>query len=198
MLYFFFFFFKQKTAYEIPLCDWSSDVCSSDLRAQSAPGRAGAGPGADWARSEGGAGVRQWDAGANRLSGARHPRRLGAVAHGPRRRGDEPRSDTRHARAVRPPDPRCPAAPVQQRSAALLRDQLAASQIRESHRENDPRVQDAYSIRCSPQVLGAVGEGIAFAERLVAVELNAATDNPLVFDADVLSGGRSEEHTSEL
>ncbi|OLD02549.1 MAG: hypothetical protein AUI99_05815 [Gemmatimonadetes bacterium 13_1_40CM_3_69_22] len=38
-------------------------------------------------------------------------------------------------------------------------------------------------------MLGAVGEGIAFAERLVAVELNAATDNPLVFDADVLSGG---------
>ena len=79
--------------------------------------------------------------------------------------------------------------PFQQRSAALLRDQLAASQIRESHRENDPRVQDAYSIRCSPQVLGAVGEGIAFAERLVAVELNAATDNPLVFDDAVLSGG---------
>src|SRR6184192_3294830 len=79
--------------------------------------------------------------------------------------------------------------PFQQRSAALLRDQLAASQIRESHRENDPRVQDAYSIRCSPQVLGAVGEGIAFAERLVAVELNAATDNPLVFDGAVLSGG---------
>src|SRR5213594_2871775 len=79
--------------------------------------------------------------------------------------------------------------PFQQRSAALLRELLAASQIRESHRENDPRVQDAYSIRCSPQVLGAVGEGIAFAERLVAVELNAATDNPLVFDADVLSGG---------
>src|SRR6266496_941880 len=79
--------------------------------------------------------------------------------------------------------------PFQQRSAALLRDQLAASQIRESHRENDPRVQDAYSIRCSPQVLGAVGEGIAFAERLVTTELNAATDNPLVIDGDILSGG---------
>jgi len=79
--------------------------------------------------------------------------------------------------------------PFQQRSAALLRELLADSQIRESHRDNDPRVQDAYSIRCSPQVLGAVGEGIAFAERLVAVELNAATDNPLVFDGDVLSGG---------
>jgi histidine ammonia-lyase len=79
--------------------------------------------------------------------------------------------------------------PFQQRSAALLRALLADSEIRESHRENDPRVQDAYSIRCSPQVLGAVGEGLAFAERLVAVELNAGTDNPLVFDDEVLSGG---------
>jgi histidine ammonia-lyase len=79
--------------------------------------------------------------------------------------------------------------PYQQRSAALLRALLAGSAIRESHRENDPRVQDAYSIRCTPQVLGAVGEGLAFAERLVATELNAATDNPLVFGDAVLSGG---------
>src|SRR5229473_2750862 len=79
--------------------------------------------------------------------------------------------------------------PWQQRSAALLRDLLAGSEIRESHRENDPRVQDAYSLRCTPQVLGAVGEGLAFAERLVTTELNAATDNPLVFGDDVISGG---------
>ena len=79
--------------------------------------------------------------------------------------------------------------PFQQRSAAMLRALLADSEIRESHRHDDPRVQDAYSLRCTPQVLGAVGEGIAFAERLVATELNAATDNPLVFGADVLSGG---------
>ena len=79
--------------------------------------------------------------------------------------------------------------PWQQRSAALLRDLLADSEIRESHRENDPRVQDAYSLRCTPQVLGAVGEGLAFAERLVTTELNAATDNPLVFGDDVVSGG---------
>src|SRR5437899_2188895 len=79
--------------------------------------------------------------------------------------------------------------PLQQRSAALLRGLLADSAIRESHREHDPRVQDAYSLRCTPQVLGAVGEALAFAERLVATEPNAATDNPLVFDGDVLSGG---------
>ncbi len=79
--------------------------------------------------------------------------------------------------------------PFQQRSAALLRELLADSEIRESHRENDPRVQDAYSLRCTPQVLGAVGEGLAFAERLVATELNAATDNPLVFGDEIISGG---------
>jgi histidine ammonia-lyase len=79
--------------------------------------------------------------------------------------------------------------PWQQRSAALLRELLADSEIRESHRENDPRVQDAYSLRCTPQVLGAAGEGVAFAERLVTTELNAATDNPLVFGEEVLSGG---------
>jgi len=79
--------------------------------------------------------------------------------------------------------------PWQQRSAALLRDLLAESEIRESHRDNDPRVQDAYSLRCTPQVLGAVGEGLAFAERIVTTELNAATDNPLVFGDDILSGG---------
>jgi histidine ammonia-lyase len=50
-------------------------------------------------------------------------------------------------------------------------------------------VQDAYSLRCTPQILGAVGEALAFAERLVATELNSATDNPLVFGPDVLSGG---------
>ena len=79
--------------------------------------------------------------------------------------------------------------PHQRRSAELLRELLAGSEIRESHRENDPRVQDAYSLRCTPQVLGAVGEALGFAERLVTVELNAATDNPLVFGRDVLSGG---------
>jgi histidine ammonia-lyase len=71
-----------------------------------------------------------------------------------------------------------------------MRRLLEASEIRESHRENDPRVQDAYSLRCSPQVLGAVGDAIAFARRVAEIELNASTDNPLVFaEGDVLSGG---------
>jgi histidine ammonia-lyase len=75
-------------------------------------------------------------------------------------------------------------------AAALMRGLLADSEIRESHREGDPRVQDAYSLRCAPQVFGAVADAIRFARETVIVELNASTDNPLVFPAgDVISGG---------
>jgi histidine ammonia-lyase len=78
----------------------------------------------------------------------------------------------------------------QLRAARLMRALVADSEIRESHRDNDPRVQDAYSLRCSPQVLGAVADAIAFAAATAGVELNASTDNPLVFDnGDILSGG---------
>ncbi|HEY7027419.1 MAG TPA: histidine ammonia-lyase [Gemmatimonadales bacterium] len=92
-----------------------------------------------------------------------------------------------------PLDPRIHAArphPGQLRSAELMRDLLADSEIRESHRENDPRVQDAYSLRCTPQVMGAVADAIRFARETARIELNASTDNPLVFDdGSVLSGG---------
>jgi histidine ammonia-lyase len=77
----------------------------------------------------------------------------------------------------------------QRASAALMRELLDGSEIRESHRTDDPRVQDAYSLRCIPQVLGTVAEGLDFAGRILDVELNAATDNPLVFGDDLLSGG---------
>jgi len=78
----------------------------------------------------------------------------------------------------------------QVRAASLMRSLLEHSEIRESHRDNDPRVQDAYSLRCAPQVLGAVADAIRFAEETVTVELNASTDNPLVFEnGDVISGG---------
>lgn len=79
--------------------------------------------------------------------------------------------------------------PGQVASAALLRDLLADSEIRESHRENDPRVQDAYSLRCTPQILGPVYDAIEFAARIAETELNASTDNPLVFGDEILSGG---------
>jgi histidine ammonia-lyase len=92
-----------------------------------------------------------------------------------------------------PLDPRIHTArphPGQVRAAALMRTLLEDSAIRESHRENDPRVQDAYSLRCAPQVLGAVADAIHFAQEVVVVELNASTDNPLVFEnGDVISGG---------
>src|SRR5580658_1618547 len=70
------------------------------------------------------------------------------------------------------------------------------SQIRESHRaaEKDPRVQDAYSLRCTPQVHGAVRDSLSQAREMALVELNSATDNPLVFAkengaGDIVSGG---------
>ncbi|HXD49210.1 MAG TPA: aromatic amino acid lyase, partial [Gemmatimonadaceae bacterium] len=75
-------------------------------------------------------------------------------------------------------------------SAAYLRELLAESEIRESHRENDSRVQDAYALRCMPQVHGPVLDAIDFAAGVIGRELNAATDNPLVFESgDLLSGG---------
>jgi histidine ammonia-lyase len=75
--------------------------------------------------------------------------------------------------------------------AAHLRDLLQESEIRKSHVENDPRVQDAYSLRCMPQVHGAVRTALAHATEIVQIESGSATDNPLVFSetGEVLSGG---------
>jgi histidine ammonia-lyase len=75
--------------------------------------------------------------------------------------------------------------------ATHLRALLAGSEIRASHLENDPRVQDAYSLRCMPQVHGAVRDALRHARGIVEVETGSATDNPLVFSesGDVLSGG---------
>ncbi len=75
-------------------------------------------------------------------------------------------------------------------SARLLRLLLEASEIRESHRVGDPRVQDAYALRCMPQVHGPVHDLLRFAGDIIGREINAATDNPLVFDdGALLSGG---------
>jgi len=83
----------------------------------------------------------------------------------------------------------------QTRSAANLRRMLEGSEIRESHRACG-RVQDAYSLRCIPQVHGAVRDTLAHCRRVFEIEANSAVDNPLVFltDAksaagDVISGG---------
>ncbi|MFL5595063.1 MAG: histidine ammonia-lyase [Gemmatimonadaceae bacterium] len=78
----------------------------------------------------------------------------------------------------------------QARSAALLRDLLADSEVRESHRVDDPRVQDPYSLRCMPQVHGPVLDALDWIDDAISRELNAATDNPLVFEnGETLSGG---------
>lgn len=81
--------------------------------------------------------------------------------------------------------------PGQVASAAHLRKLLADSEIRRSHLLNDPRVQDAYSLRCMPQVHGAVRDAIDHACAVVELETGSATDNPLVFvdSGDVISGG---------
>lgn len=75
--------------------------------------------------------------------------------------------------------------------ARHLRELLRDSEIRASHLEGDSRVQDAYSLRCIPQVHGAVRGALAHCEEVLAIESGSATDNPLVFvdNGDVLSGG---------
>jgi len=75
--------------------------------------------------------------------------------------------------------------------AENLRSLLQGSQIRDSHRSGDSRVQDAYALRCMPQVHGAARDAIQYAINSVELESGAATDNPLVFaeTGDVISGG---------
>jgi len=81
--------------------------------------------------------------------------------------------------------------PGQLHVAARLRQLLAGSGIRESHRLDDSRVQDAYSLRCMPQVHGATRDAVDYVSTVVEREMNSATDNPLVFaDDDIaIEGG---------
>jgi histidine ammonia-lyase len=78
--------------------------------------------------------------------------------------------------------------PGQARSAANLVRLLEGSAIRASHL-GCGRVQDAYSLRCAPQVHGAVRDTLTEARRVFEIELNSATDNPLVIGEEILSGG---------
>lgn len=71
--------------------------------------------------------------------------------------------------------------PGQIESARILRELMQESEIRESHRHGDPRVQDAYSLRCMPQVHGAARSGLTYVREVLTREVNSATDNPLVF-----------------
>lgn len=75
--------------------------------------------------------------------------------------------------------------------AANMRRLMSDSQIRESHRHDDDRVQDAYSLRCIPQIHGASRDAIGYVLGVLETEINSATDNPLIFaeDGDHLEGG---------
>ncbi len=92
-----------------------------------------------------------------------------------------------------PFDPRIHAArrqPGQIAVAALLLELLDGSEIRASHRTDDPRVQDPYCLRCQPQVMGAALDLLRQAAGTLTAEANGVSDNPLVFGPDeILSGG---------
>jgi len=81
--------------------------------------------------------------------------------------------------------------PGQKAVAKHLLSLMEGSEIRMSHIESDPRVQDAYSLRCMPQVHGAVRGALAHCEDVLLIESASATDNPLVFaeSSEVISGG---------
>jgi len=81
--------------------------------------------------------------------------------------------------------------PGQIAAAAIYRELMAGSAIRASHLVGDERVQDPYSLRCQPQVMGAVMDLVANAGRTLLIEANAVTDNPLLFpdDGAIVSGG---------
>src|SRR5438477_2034323 len=81
--------------------------------------------------------------------------------------------------------------PGQKAAAEHLLSLMEGSEIRQSHLTDDPRVQDAYSLRCMPQVHGAVRGALAHCEEVLLIESASATDNPLVFGEteDVISGG---------
>jgi histidine ammonia-lyase len=92
---------------------------------------------------------------------------------------------------VRHADPRLHAVrphPGAQRSAENIRRHMRASEILASHADCD-RVQDPYSLRCTPQVHGAVRDAIEHLAAIIEREVNSVTDNPLLFEDDVISGG---------
>ncbi|PKN80276.1 MAG: histidine ammonia-lyase [Candidatus Cloacimonetes bacterium HGW-Cloacimonetes-1] len=80
--------------------------------------------------------------------------------------------------------------PGQLASAANIRSLLKSSVLRESHRKCE-NIQDAYSLRCTPQVHGAVRDAITYVRGVLQIEINSATDNPLIFaeQEQVISGG---------
>jgi len=83
-------------------------------------------------------------------------------------------------------------------TAAHVRTLLRGSEIVPSHRTNDPRVQDPYSLRCIPQVIGAVRDTVAHCARVVEAELGAVTDNPLIFLSSETNEDEDEDEGGAL
>ena len=119
----------------------------------------------------------------------RHPRHAGARAGRPRRAGedgrhhggDDGRGAARHRpRLRRPTCRRCGRTPARRRRRRTCGALLAGSPIVASHRYGDTRVQDAYSLRCTPSVHGAARDTIAHAAGVAAIELRSAIDNPMI------------------
>src|SRR5205814_8864762 len=81
--------------------------------------------------------------------------------------------------------------PGQELVAANLRRLVPGSPIIASHGDGDPRVQDPYSVRCMPQVHGASRDALAYTRRVLEIEINSVTDNPIVFAEEkrIVSGG---------
>jgi len=98
-----------------------------------------------------------------------------------------------------PFDPRIHAVrgqPGQIDCAAAYRALMVGSEIRQSHLENDDRVQDPYCLRCQPQVMGACLDQMRYAAQVLVREANAVTDNPLVFAGPSTGSGRMDEMLS--
>ena len=153
-------------------------------------------PGAADARGEGGAGAPQRHPDDERDRGAAPGRRGPPGADRERRRGDERRGAARDGRRVRRGLPARPAAPGPGRGGGGAPPPPARQRrSRRGHHGHAHKVQDPYSLRCVPQVHGAVRDALDHLRRVLDIELNAATDNPLVFpgggvaDADTMATG---------
>ena len=144
------------------------------------------------ARGQGGARAHQRHAVHGVARDARAARGRAPLRGRRRRRRDEPRG----AQGLEPPlrraPPRGASAPGPGPVARNLRALLADSEIAESHKDCG-KVQDAYSLRCMPQVHGATRDALAWVRAVLEREVNSVTDNPSVFldrgEADIISGG---------
>ena len=174
-----------------PCCSASARCAGAAARSRRCEGLEGGRPEADGPRRQGRPGAAQRHAG---LDGARRRRpvrgrgRVRAPRSSPARCRSMPRPAATR-RSIRASTP-CAASPARSRWRRRCRRCWAAAQIRKSHIDCD-RVQDPYSLRCQPQVMGAALDMLRFAAGVIEREANAVSDNPLVFadQGEILSGG---------